>query len=134
MLMRLILIILFFIGYSHVFCKAKTQIYNTLPGDTIDVVVGLKTTDGQTIQDIRTRLLTLSNAQLICYCSNLNVFVLRALKPNFNSQAELYEACQKIISSEIKLLLKKGSAKEIVSQCSYSTLDDPSNIKDFINN
>ena len=131
--MRTVFFILFLTFYFQIFSKEKTQIYNTLPGDTIDVVVGLKTSDNQIIQDIRSKLAIVSNAQLICYCSNLNVFVIRALKPNYNSQKQLFDACQKIIPGDIQLLLKVGSAKEVVSQCSYSSQDDPATIKDFIN-
>ncbi|MEO6304545.1 MAG: hypothetical protein ABIP51_15400 [Bacteroidia bacterium] len=132
--MRIVFIILFSTFYCQVFSKGKTQIYNTQPGDTIDIVIGLKTNDSQIIQDIKARLIALGNTKLICYCSNLNVFVLRAFKPNYNSQAELFEACQKTISGENQLLLKTGGAKEIVSQCSFSNQDDPAIIKDFLNN
>jgi len=115
---------------SHIFGKQKMSTNPVQSGDTLDMIIGVSTEDNAVIEKVRASLSSVSSVKLICFCTNMNVFIVRAFKSNFSSEDEVMQACQKA-AGDIKLYLKEGSAKEMLSQCSFSNQDDPAMIKEF---
>ncbi|MBA3680677.1 MAG: hypothetical protein H0W73_05865 [Bacteroidetes bacterium] len=119
----------FLFGSNHTsFCYSKSL----SPGDTNDVIVGINVTDDASVQNIKTKLFSVANITVMCYCENLSVFIVRGLAPDYTSTVEVFQACQKSMNGVYDLFLKTGTNKEILLQCKTSIHDDPAKIKELI--
>ncbi|MCE3225795.1 MAG: hypothetical protein K0S32_346 [Bacteroidetes bacterium] len=113
------------------FSKSGSARFTSPPGDTLDLVIGVTVTDQAAINNVRSNLQSVANAQLICFCTNLNVFIIRSSGLSYTTKEEFFTACKKA-NSDTPLYLKEGSVSEIVQACSYSTEDDPDKVKGIL--
>ncbi|MBA2610480.1 MAG: hypothetical protein H0U95_00820 [Bacteroidetes bacterium] len=131
----LILVLILFISSDLSFGNNHFSFFyskSLSPGDTNDIIVGINVSDNVSVQNIRTKLVSVTNLTVMCFCKNLGVFIVRGVGPDYGSKSEVFQACQKSMNGGYDLFLKTGTNKEILSQCNSSIDDDPAKIKELL--
>ena len=105
-----------------------------ISGDTLYMVIGIKETNQTTINSVKSQLESNTECKVLTYCKNLNVFVVMFQNSEQQSISDLFASTEKKVNNGIKLYLKEGSVKDILSNCYFTESQITAEIKTLLSN
>jgi hypothetical protein len=105
-----------------------------ISGDTLYMVVGIKETDQTSISSLKSQLESNTNCKVLMFCENLNVFVLMFTNNEGQVISDIFADTEKKINNGIKLYLKEGKVKDILSSCYFTESQITPEIKTLLSN
>ena len=135
--MKKLLFIALVISSITSFSKSNMDLTKTYtgPGDSLKVILSVKSNDRNINDNLRTTLNSISGTNVVAYCDNHAVFMLILDKTIIRDSNDLMVELKKLFpKTEDLLSFKDGDFNEFMKYCSPSNVDDASNLKKLATN